>query len=286
VAPSIVTPEVLAPATTEFPDHGDPAAPAPLEKAVARGMFAFVKGARAGTCLHEILERCDFQSVGDSEADRIVTEALRRHGLEEPGAGSTDPKRAVAEMLRELVACKLPGAGFTLAEVAREARLNEWQFYVPMASVSQGRLAQCFARHGKGEIGEKYPAALHALGEREVEGFLTGFVDLVFTHGERWYVVDWKSNHLGNDPSDYDGDALARAMRDHHYILQYHLYTLALHRYLGQRLRGYDYERHFGGVYYAFLRAIRSGAPTGWYVDRPPLSLVDALDSVMTGASE
>lgn len=110
-----------------------------------------------------------------------------------------------------------------------------------------------------------------------------GFVDLVFVHDGRWYVVDWKSNHLGNTESDYGDAAIARTMREHHYILQYHLYCLALHRYLGQRLSGYDYEEHFGGVYYAFLRGIRADGGGGWYHDRPPRALIEALDSLMRG---
>jgi exodeoxyribonuclease V beta subunit len=132
---------------------------------------------------------------------------------------------------------------------------------------------------------EGYPALLRALGEREVEGFLMGFVDLVFTHGERWYVVDWKSNHLGNRVADYGTASIARAMREHHYVLQYHLYAVALHRYLASRLPRYDYERHFGGVYYAFIRAIRGSERYGWYVDRPPRALVESLDAMMGAGS-
>jgi exodeoxyribonuclease V beta subunit len=41
------------------------------------------------------------------------------------------------------------------------------------------------------------------------------------------------------------------------YVLQYLIYTVALHRYLRLRLPDYDYERHFGGVFYLFLRGMR-----------------------------
>jgi len=57
--------------------------------------------------------------------------------------------------------------------------------------------------------------------------------------------------------------------------------VLALHRYLASRLEGYDYDRHFGRVYYAYLRGIRTGSSTGWYVDRPPRSLIEDLDALM-----
>ncbi len=45
-------------------------------------------------------------------------------------------------------------------------------------------------------------------------------------------------------------------MRAHRYDLQYQLYSPALHRYLRHRLADYDYDRHFGGVIYLFLRGM------------------------------
>ena len=267
----------------ELPDYSDPAEATIKAMPPARGIAGFARGAAAGTCLHEILEHCDFTCATDADTAKLVTNVLRKHRLDESRAhaGDPDPAKTVRGMLADLTATELPGAGFSLAQVTREARLNEWQFYLSMGPVSQRRLAQCFARHGSGEIGSMYPAMLESLGERDVRGFLTGFVDLVFTHDDRWYLVDWKSNHLGPDASDYDDASLARTMRDHHYVLQYHLYALALDRYLKQRLVGYDHGRHFGGAYYAFLRGIRPGMRTGWYVDRPSRAILDALDAMM-----
>ena len=53
-----------------------------------------------------------------------------------------------------------------------------------------------------------------------------------------------------------------------------------MHRYLRRRLPDYDYDRHFGGVYYLFLRGMRpeTGPTCGVFFDRSPLYLVDALD--------
>ena len=67
------------------------------------------------------------------------------------------------------------------------------------------------------------------------------------------------------------------------YFLQYHLYTVAVHRWLARRMRGYDYERCFGGVLYLFARGIDpSHAPgTGIFFDRPTRAMVDALSEVL-----
>ena len=104
-------------------------------------------------------------------------------------------------------------------------------------------------------------------------------MDMAFCSGGRFYLVDWKSNHLGNQVSDYGQGAVARVMRDNFYVLQYHLYCLALHLYLGARLPGYRYDSHFGGVYYFFLRGVdpASGPEYGIYRDRPPEGLITDL---------
>jgi exodeoxyribonuclease V beta subunit len=114
-------------------------------------------------------------------------------------------------------------------------------------------------------------------------GFLTGFADLITECDGRYWIVDWKSNHLGNTPDDYDESSLLRAMREHDYILQYHLYVLAWHRHLRARLPDYDYEQHFGGVSYAFLRGAVPNETSGMFYARPPRQLVEAMDSWAEG---
>lgn len=84
---------------------------------------------------------------------------------------------------------------------------------------------------------------------------LKGFIDLVFRHDGRYYLLDYKSNWLGEDREAYTQQAMIQAMRLHRYDLQYQLYSLALHRYLRHRIADYHYERHFGGVIYLFYAA-------------------------------
>jgi exodeoxyribonuclease V beta subunit len=114
---------------------------------------------------------------------------------------------------------------------------------------------------------------------------MRGFMDLVFRTGGRYYIADYKSNHLGNRVEDYGADALERAMQAHRYPLQVLVYTVALHRYLRLRLPGYDYDRHLGGVFYLFLRGMRreTGPRTGVFFTRPPRALVERLDRTLQG---
>ena len=115
------------------------------------------------------------------------------------------------------------------------------------------------------------------MGFRPLRGLLKGFVDLVFRHDGRVYLLDWKSNHLGNRVTDYGPDGMARAMDEHHYHLQYLLYAAALHRYLAHRQPGYRYDDHFGGAVYVFLRGVDGSPGHGLFRSRPAGDRVEAL---------
>ena len=114
---------------------------------------------------------------------------------------------------------------------------------------------------------------------------MRGFIDLVFEHEGKFFVVDFKSNHLGSYASDYAPALLTAPMVDHHYYLQYHLYVTALHRHLTARRSGYDYDRDFGGVHYLFLRGMAPHHPagTGVFFDRPSRVFIEALSELFEG---
>jgi exodeoxyribonuclease V beta subunit len=112
-----------------------------------------------------------------------------------------------------------------------------------------------------------------------MQGLMHGYIDLVLQHGERWYVVDYKTNFLGGEQAAYAPAALAAAVREGDYDLQYLIYLVALHRQLRHRLRaGYDPARHLGGALYLFLRGMTRDGAHGVHRDRPPVALIEALD--------
>lgn len=86
--------------------------------------------------------------------------------------------------------------------------------------------------------------------------YLKGEIDLVYQHGTQFFIVDYKSNYLGNDFDNYNPAALYDAMTTHSYWLQASIYQVALHRYLKLRLPNYDINTHLGAVEYAFLRGM------------------------------
>ena len=112
-----------------------------------------------------------------------------------------------------------------------------------------------------------------------MRGFLKGFIDLIFEFQGRFYLADWKSNFLGDDYAGYTPECLRQAMSKSYYIVQYLIYTVALDKYLQKRIKNYSYEKHFGGVYYFFLRGINSQTAknNGVYFDPPSELLLHEL---------
>ena len=108
-----------------------------------------------------------------------------------------------------------------------------------------------------------------------------GFADLVFEHQGRYWVLDYKSNHLGPDDAAYSKEALQESMAEHRYEVQASLYLLALHRLLQARLgANYDPARHLGGAVYLYLRGIR-GPERGVCLVAPDITLLDAMEDML-----
>lgn len=247
-------------------------------------------GAHTGNALHKLFEKFDFTAVDDGTTrDTAIVDVLSDYGLPRLDADPAQLAAAVDLVRRMMIATlgtPIPGATSPLSSVTGQRTLREWGFNMPMQGVSAPRLAEAFRAHGASWIGESYAPLLERASRREIHGILTGNVDLVAEIDGRWWIVDWKSNSLGATASSYDDASCRREMVHSHYVTQYHIYVVALHRFLRSRLRArYDYERDFGGVGYAFLRGLALGTPS-WFTDRPSLALVDALDACIGGTSD
>ena len=248
---------------------------------------SFPAGAAAGTLLHTLFEEIPANTPPDERRmqvrERLATSAIIDGHLDERTEG-------VCRML-EAVWCTPFACHDTvvrLADVPQAAQRHEWEFLLPLAHpdrpLTADALARCFASGADSGM-TAYAAAVRALDIRDVHGFLTGVIDLLFEYQGRWYVVDWKSNRLPLEPAQHTPERLWEEMVHGHYVLQYHLYLVAVHRLLRSRIPGYAYDRHIGGAAYAFLRGF--GGPEvsamghGWYTHRPPRDVIEALDALI-----
>ena len=263
----------------ELPDYdGQPGESMPPPRGdLPLDIFHFPRGARAGSCLHAIFERLDFARYSAGELRVLVLEQLAAHAIDRRWSG------VVEHMVRQVLDSELePDSGIRLRGVENERKLVEFGFYYPLAAISGPRLAQTI-KLDSGFSDPLLRQAIERLSFAEVSGFMRGFIDLVFEAQGRFYLVDYKSNWLGDRQPAYNQERLTAIMGRDGYYLQYLLYTLALHRYLGQRIADYDYERHFGAVFYLFLRGMDAGAGpgAGIYRSRPSKALIQTLDQVI-----
>ena len=117
---------------------------------------------------------------------------------------------------------------------------------------------------------------------KDLEGIMNGKIDLFFEHAGKYFILDWKSNYLGDSAADYSKENIQLAMTESNYHLQYLIYTLAVKKYLQLRVPGFEYATHFGGVIYLFVRGIRKGRELGVFAYRPDEGLIDKLDGILS----
>lgn len=94
-------------------------------------------------------------------------------------------------------------------------------------------------------------------------GYLKGVIDLLFEHEGKYYLLDWKSNRLGDSVDAYTKERMEQAMQEGGYFLQAHVYIEALRRYL-KLVDSRPFEECFGGILYVFLRGLEKGVYRLW----------------------
>lgn len=238
--------------------------PAVTESTLAPASFAELpKGAQTGNVVHSLLETLSFQRLATGEGiSQARDQSIRRYGL------NIDNPTLIDRLLQTVVNSPLGADGdFRLKDLPAERCLKEMPFYLAMQNMDAARINRILADS----------PAYQSLSSKQMCGYLTGFIDLICEYQGKYYVMDYKTNSM----PDYRPETLLQAMREHNYGLQYWLYSLVLDRYLQQRLSGYEYGRHFGGVKYLFVRGMEEENPgAGVFADLPDQGMLDALGRV------
>jgi exodeoxyribonuclease V beta subunit len=244
--------------------------------------FTFPRGAHPGIFLHELFEKLDFSKGLSDINDGELAESLEKHGFK------SDWLPHIRLMLENVLTTSLaaPDGDFSLSDLQQGSWLSELEFFFPLKFITSSILRATFSRWSSQYTALDLLALSQSLRFKPAEGMVRGFIDMVFEHNGRFYLLDWKSNHLGYRIEDYCQEALKNAMGENLYPLQYLLYTVALNRYLSLRVRGYDYTTHFGGVFYFFLRGVNRerGEKFGIFRDIPPVEMINELTECLIKA--
>ena len=231
------------------------------EAILANAVISLPRGTVTGNVVHDLLENCSFSDLAELKDISVAQDkACQRYGL------SLEQPEQLATLLQAVVSTPLSEQdhSFCLMNLDANKCLKEMPFYLAMQTMDVSQI----------NVILKDTAVYQSLDSKVMCGYLTGFIDLICEHQGRYYLMDYKTTSL----PDYQPEHLTQAMYTHNYGLQYWLYTVVLHRYLQQRVPDYDYERHFGGVRYLFVRGMNPElAMSGVYQDRPAVAKVKAL---------
>jgi exodeoxyribonuclease V beta subunit len=250
------------------PLHQGTALGEPTKDLADDDFLRFPRGSVAGDCLHAALERADLATPASWTT--AISTALQLH----PPAAEPDPQwpAQLRQALQAAATAPLQGlAGKSLAALPAARQIREWAFHLHTPALDLLRLQALLRERG---------IALPGLRIAQLRGYLRGFVDLVFEHQGRFWLADWKSNHLGYTASEYTRAGLQPTIDQQGYALQTLLYQVALHRHLRRSLSGYRPELHLGGAVLLFVRGLPLGQGQFWQPAEP--ALLAQIDHLMS----
>ena len=289
--------------------------------------FAFPKGSTAGTLLHDALEHIDFRKVyadfmdhcgsqkvidflnTDNVNETMLYQTLKGRLMAYGFVSDTETVRGLTWWFMEILSSVLfkdgeSGKQVALKDLDDSDCIKEMEFWLNVDAgfniKAFNKLIREIDREGCSSPlidyaeyesqNESDNPLLPEVSISDISGLLNGYIDLVFKCGDRYYVADYKSNYITDRIGSYDNKEIRKNMINHHYYIQYILYTLALHRFLKLHLPDYDYERHMGGIAYLYLRGMKSSsdkyAGYGIFTNKITGEYIEKLDALFSGAGE
>ncbi|MFI4847269.1 MAG: exodeoxyribonuclease V subunit beta [Candidatus Makana argininalis] len=186
-------------------------------------------------------------------------------------------KNVIIKWIENIIDYNLDNNDLSLKKIKSKDKCNEFSFYIPIKDF--------FFTNNLQNICKKYDLITYKcinINFPKTKGMMKGFIDLVFRWNKKYYILDYKSNWLGENEKFYNIDNIEKSIINNRYDLQYQIYTLALHRFLKQKLYKYNYKKDFGGVYYLFLRGINNvNKNNGIFYCKPNFKLINYIDKLL-----
>jgi exodeoxyribonuclease V beta subunit len=255
-APHVTLVEAETVVKLDEPVDDEPATVDALPMADLPGGVAF------GSLVHSVFEDVDLTASDRTERIRTVCE---RHVL---AAGSDVDPAVLTDALVRVADTPLFAAADapTLTDIPRSDQRAEMTFELSVSpsgpTVTLAGIADLLeSRLDPADPMRAYADRIRTLSRTTFHGFLTGAIDGVVRLGSTFWVMDYKTNRLGDRTrpltiADYAPDRLDRAMLEGDYVMQSLLYQVALHRFLAVRVPDYRPETHLGGSLYLFVRGM------------------------------
>lgn len=254
----------------------------------------FEKGVHAGTFLHQLLQFINPNDKKDisHQIDHLIkslgfnkmylSSNINVANLEIGKKNNHDllqkNHQGLIEWIWQIVQQPMMSSGISLSKLSYGNCIKEMGFTIGLdADFNIDKLNQVFAKFSDKKI------IIDNTNSDMYYQFLRGEMDLVYEHQGKFYVVDYKSNYISHDLSDYHQENLEIAMQKLGYWLQACIYQVALHRLLKIRIKDYtgNEQKYLGSVEFVFLRGIdRHHSNLGRISWQIPMGLIFAMDKL------
>lgn len=246
----------------------------------------FPRGSKIGNVLHHVFERIRFEDFGKAcptQTDALTNSELK-NAIEEEFKKEALPLWKHYDNWYELAVHYVWNTlNATLPEIAGCNATEESTFKLTSLPVNNHKAEVQFNLNAtdKASIATHDSAESVAANETQnvtdyIRRFCKGFIDLMFVRKDaegntRYSILDWKSDVL--DDNDYCPENLKEKV-DKEYSVQRVLYSYCLIQWLKQffgkgTVENLDeeqiFQKHFGGIYYAFIRGTEAETGKGIY---------------------
>ena len=240
--------------------------------------FRATKGADIGNLLHNVFEETDFSSINNINDidDELIFKQMNKYNIVE--------KKDTENLKKWILECfnaDIPSidsndkSTFSLNDINNLKTIKETNFYLPIKNneLYKTEIFKILAKYRNCNLED-----INNTNNFKVFGMLHGFIDLIFEYEGKYYVADYKSNHLGNKIENYTQEAMKNKNEKSLYDLQYLIYSVALVRFLKENIKNFDFNKHFGGVYYLYLRGMKNGY--GVYKTKPSEEIINSFNKL------
>lgn len=235
-----------------------------------------VKGKQFGVAIHEAME--DLLS-GDEALDlpKVVESALTKNGVKHDATILADTVELIARTFNATIRLN-DGSTLKLSDLKPYQIQRELNFRFHLENTTVKELQQIVANHGERDL-------FRGVTMRELSGLLKGSIDLLFEHGGKFHVLDYKGNYLGDSIADYEEPNLTERVEQQNYDLQAFIYSLAVDRMVRARWKGDSANRH-GGAVYLFMRALGLSETAGIWTRHFDPDLLHAVNEMLAFKGE
>lgn len=206
----------------------------------------FPKGAAVGTTLHEIFEEFEFSDINsDNNLEEIITDRFKANSL----SCCDEYKEYVLNMVNNVLKAKLP--------IINGSNIDTNNYFMLNSLKKEDRLAEAEFNFSE-------------LIDSGYSNYCNGFIDLLFKRGDYYSILDWKSDTINNsDLLSYNNLSDIKKRVDGHYSIQRVLYSYTLVNWLYdlglESTKEEVFNKHFGGIYYVFIRGCIKDTYNGIY---------------------